>query len=79
MIGLKDSRHSPNQSDAKLESIKTWSPAFSRAVGSFVVLLEFSLALTSFFSFLLIGRCCYICFMFYDTESKSTLILHLIG
>ena len=52
MIGLKNSRHSPNQSDAKLESIKTWSPTFSRAVGSFVVLLEFSLALTSFFSFL---------------------------
>ena len=51
MIGLKNSRHSPNQSDAKLESIKTRSPAFSRALGSFVVLLEFSLALTSFFPF----------------------------
>ena len=51
MIGLKSSHYSPNQSDAKLESIKTWSPAFSRALGRFVVLLEFSLALAGSFPF----------------------------
>ena len=46
-----------NQSDAKLKLITTWSPAFSRALGSFFTLSSDSL-LTEF-SFILIGRCDY--------------------
>ena len=40
LIGLENSRHPLNQSDAKLKPIETWPLAFSRASGS----LEFSLA-----------------------------------
>ena len=35
LIGPENSRHYLNQSDAKLKLITTWSPAFSRAFGSF--------------------------------------------
>ena len=46
VIGPKDSRHSRNQSDAKLKPITAWSPALSRALGGSVgfllwVLLSF--------------------------------------
>ena len=37
VIGPGNSRHSLNQSDAKLKPIMTWSPAFSRAITSLVV------------------------------------------
>ena len=36
VIGPKDSRHSRNQSDAKLKPITAWSPALSRALGGSV-------------------------------------------
>ena len=36
VICPKDSRHSRNQSDAKLEPITAWSPALSRALGGSV-------------------------------------------
>ena len=37
VIGPENSRHSFHQSDAKFEPITTWSPAFSRVLGSLVV------------------------------------------
>ena len=37
VIGPENLRHSLNQSDAKLRSISSWSPAFSRALGSLLV------------------------------------------
>ena len=40
MIGAENLRHSVNQSDAKLTPITTWSPAFSRALGSLVFILS---------------------------------------
>ena len=36
VVGPENSRHSFNQSNAKLKLIKTWSSAFSRALGSLV-------------------------------------------
>ena len=36
VIGLKNSCHSFDQSDAKLTPITTWSPVISRALGSLV-------------------------------------------
>ena len=54
MIGPENSRHSLNQSDVKLYT--TWSPAFSRAFGIWLV---FTLSSHWLFSFLLIGRCGY--------------------
>ena len=53
VIGPDYSRHSLNQSDSKL--ITTWSPAFSRAWSSLVVLALSSHWLLRVFSFLLIG------------------------
>lgn len=50
LIGPQDSRHPPDQSDAKVKPITTWSPAFSRLFH-----FEFSLVLVVF-SFALIGR-----------------------
>lgn len=38
VIGLNISRHSPNQSDAKIKPIATWSLAFSRASSRVLVL-----------------------------------------
>ena len=46
-----------NQSDAKLKSITTWSPAFSRALGGLVVFTLSSHWLSKVFYFLLIGCC----------------------
>ena len=40
VIGAENSRHSVNQSDAKLTPITTWSLAFSRALGSLVFILS---------------------------------------
>ena len=47
VIGPENYRHSLNQSDAKQRTIATWSPVFSRALGSS---LGFS-ASSSFFFF----------------------------
>ena len=50
MIGPKNSRHSLDQSDAKLQSITTWSPAFSCPLGGLLVFtLSFHLALQGIF------------------------------
>ena len=57
VIGPENPRHSRNQSDAKLKP--TWSPAFSRALGSFVVSTLSSHWLGKVFSFLPIGCCDY--------------------
>ena len=57
MIGPKNSRHSFNQSDAKVKPTTTWSPAFSRALGSLIVSNLSSHWLLKLFSFHLIGRC----------------------
>ena len=48
-----------NQSDAKLKSITTWSPAFSRALGSLVVFTLSSHWLSKVFYFPLIGCDCF--------------------
>ena len=55
MIGLENSRHPLNQSDAKLKTITAWSPAFSRALASLTVLALSSHWLLKVF-LLLIGR-----------------------
>ena len=47
VIGLKNTRHFLNQSDAKLLPITTWLPAFAQALGSLSLKVIF---------FLLIGR-----------------------
>lgn len=65
----KNSRHSPNHSDAKLKQNTNWSPVFSRAPAS---LLRFPWV----FFFHLIGRCAW--FWFYDNRSKSPLFLNYL-
>ena len=50
VIGPENSRHSRNQSDAKLKPIATWSPAFSRAFGGLVVFTLSSLAIKDIFA-----------------------------
>ena len=61
VIGSENSRHSlstNHQSDAKLKSIATWSPASSRALGNlFVFNMSCHCGLRRFFIFLLICRC----------------------
>ena len=70
VIGLGNSRHTLNQSDAKLKPIPIWSPAFSRALGWLVVRTLSSHWVLDLFSFLLIGCCDSLVFL-YDTQSKS--------
>ena len=70
VIGLGNSRHTLNQSDAKLKPIPIWSPAFSRALGWLVVRTLSSHWVLELFSFLLIGCCDSLVFL-YDTQSKS--------
>ena len=56
VIGPENYRHSLNQSDAKQRTIATWSPVFSRALGSS---LGFSASSSFFFCgifFRLLGR-----------------------
>ena len=57
VIGPENSWHPLNQSDAKVKTITTWSPAFSRALGSFLVFTLSSHWLLVTFSFALIGCC----------------------
>ena len=59
VIGSENSRNSLNQSDAKLKPITTWSPAFSRTLGSLVFTLS-SHWLLKVFSCLFIGCCDYL-------------------
>ena len=62
----KNSRHSLNQSDAKLKPTTTWSPAFSRALGSLVVV-------TLNFQWLFWLVVVITLVWFYDTQSKRAL------
>ena len=57
VIGPENSRHSLNQSNAKLTLITTWSPAFSRALDGLLIFTLSSQGLFKVFSFLLITRC----------------------
>ena len=64
VIGLENSRHPLNQSDAKLKPIATWSLAFSRAwdrLGVFTLIYHWFVVI---FVFVLIGRCDYFGFGF---------------
>ena len=68
----ENSRHSLNQSDAKLKPTTTWSPAFSRALGRVVVFTLSSHWLLKVFSSLLIGCCNYFSFRF-TSVNRTTL------
>ena len=57
VIGPETMRHCVNQSDAKLKLITTWSPIFSRALGSLFGFTLSSHWLFRLFSFFLIGCC----------------------
>ena len=57
VIGPENSWHPLNQLDAKIKTITTWSPAFSRALGSLLVFTLSSHWLLVTFSFALIGCC----------------------
>ena len=57
VIGPENSWHPLNQSNAKLKTITTWSPAFSRALGSLLVFTLSSHWLLVTFSFAVIGCC----------------------
>ena len=62
VIGPESSCHFLNQLDVKVTTIMTWSPAFSRALGSLVVFTSSSQRLVKIFSFLLIDCCDSFCF-----------------
>ena len=68
VIGPENSRHSLDQSHAKLT---TWSPSFSHVWGTELVFTLSSHWLFGLFSFHLSGRCEYFNFGFYDARSKS--------
>ena len=71
LIGPVNLRHSLNQSKAKLIPVTTSSPAFSRALESFVGCTLSSHWLFKVFSFLLIGRCDYYGFGFTTVSRKA--------
>ena len=71
VIGLENSRHPLNQSDAKLKPIATWSPAFSRAWGRLPVFTLSSHRLLLIFIFVLIGRYDYFGFGFTTLNRKA--------
>ena len=73
VIGLGNSRHTLNQSDAKLKPIPIWSPAFSRALGWLVVRTLSSHWVLELFSFLLIG-CCDSLVFFYTTLNRKAFV-----
>ena len=64
VIGLENSRHPLNQSDAKLKPIATWSLAFSRAWDRLRVFTLSSHWFVVIFIFVLIGCCDYFGFGF---------------
>ena len=70
LIGLQNTGHSLNQSDAKLNPRTIWSLAFSRASGGLLVFTLSSHWLLGIYSLLLIGLCDYFLFCFYDTIEK---------
>ena len=71
VIGLENSRHPLNQSDAKLKPIATWSVAFSRASGSLHVLTLSSDWFLVIFTFVPIGHCDYFGFGFTTLNRKA--------
>ena len=75
MIGLKNSRHLLNQSDAKPKPIATWSHAFSRAWRRLRVfaLSSHRFIVLLLFSFVVIGHCN--CFNFgFTTLNRKPLL-----
>ena len=61
-----------NQMQNSVKPITTWSPAFSRAWGSLVVLTLISHWLSKVFSCLLIGRCDYFGFVLRHSIEKHS-------
>ena len=74
VIGPENSHHSINQSDANVNPTTIWSPTFSRALGSWLVLISSFHWLFRVFCFLLIGRCDNFSFAF-TRLSRKTLYL----
>ena len=70
VIGPENSRHSLNQSDAKLKPNTTCSPAFPRAIGYLVDFLSFHWPL-QVFSFHRIGRRDYFGFVLMTLNRKA--------
>ena len=77
MIGPENSHHSLNQSETKLKPITTWSPAFSRALGSSIVFVLSSHWLFKAFHFLLICHRAYFGFSFTTLNRKE--LCQLLG
>ena len=77
MIGPENSHHSLNQSETKLKPITTWSPAFSRALGSSIVFVLSSHWLFKAFHFLLICHRAYFGFSFTTLNRKE--LYQLLG
>ena len=73
-IGSKNSRHSLNQSEARISPISTWSPAFSRTSGGLPLSTLSSLWLFWIFSILIPLQLLW--FWFYDTYLKRALRAH---
>ena len=71
VIGLENSRHFLNQSDAKLKPIATWSLAFSRAYRRLLIFALSSDWLLGIFPFVLIGRSDYFGFGFTTLNRKA--------
>ena len=70
----RNSRHSLNQSDLKLKPITTWSPAFSRALGSLVGFILSSHWLLRALSFLLLAFVItLVLIMQYSIEKRSNI------
>ena len=76
VIGLKNSRHPLNQSDAKVKPIATWLLTFSRASGRLHVLTVSSHWLLVMLTVVLIGCCDYFGFGF-KTLNRKALYLKL--
>ena len=70
----KNSRHSPNQSEARISPISTWSPAFSHSSGGLPLSTLSSLWLFWIFSILIPLQLLW--FWFYDTHLKRALRAH---
>ena len=71
VIGLENSHHPLNQSDAKLKAIVTWLLAFSRARGRFRVFTLSPYWLLVMLTFVLIGYCDYFGFGFTTLNRKA--------
>ena len=74
VIGLENSRHFLNQSDARLKPIATWSLALPRARCRLLVFASSSDWLFVIFPFVLIGRCDYFGFGFTTLNRKALYI-----